>query len=129
MPLYEYRCEKCGEVFDAFRSVEDRKKTKCETCGENAEMQISFTASIQKPIAPYYCEGLGQVVHSRAQRKRVMKERNLEEVGNTPYWKLETEQASRARDAEQAEAAKPPPPAFIEKWKEVQARYPVSPEE
>ncbi len=34
MPIYEYECEKCGAVFEARRSIEDKEEVKCPVCGE-----------------------------------------------------------------------------------------------
>lgn len=34
MPVYEYRCDACGETFDLFvRSVTQQKEPKCPQCG------------------------------------------------------------------------------------------------
>jgi putative FmdB family regulatory protein len=33
--LYDYKCLKCGRVFEEFSSLEDRAKTKC-SCGGDA---------------------------------------------------------------------------------------------
>ena len=34
MPVYEYRCDKCGKNFDLFvRSVAQRREPKCPHCG------------------------------------------------------------------------------------------------
>lgn len=34
MPVYEYRCEKCGHVFDVFQRVgEGNEKLNCPECG------------------------------------------------------------------------------------------------
>lgn len=36
MPLYEFKCEKCGTTFDRFLSVANRKEpieSPCEKCG------------------------------------------------------------------------------------------------
>lgn len=29
MPTYDYQCEKCGETFEVFQSMNDKKLTKC----------------------------------------------------------------------------------------------------
>ncbi|GIW85943.1 MAG: hypothetical protein KatS3mg108_0267 [Isosphaeraceae bacterium] len=48
MPLYEYRCEPCGETFEALvRSAEDRPR--CPRCGRSEALtkQISVPAAAQ----------------------------------------------------------------------------------
>lgn len=42
MPLYEYKCEKCGEVFDELRKAEDRTTpVPCPKCGGKGKIQVS----------------------------------------------------------------------------------------
>ncbi len=33
MPIYEYRCEKCGEVFEAIVSLHSNRDIGCRHCG------------------------------------------------------------------------------------------------
>lgn len=35
MPIYEYKCESCGEESEIFQSIKDAPKKKCGTCGKN----------------------------------------------------------------------------------------------
>ncbi|MBZ0156411.1 MAG: zinc ribbon domain-containing protein [Alphaproteobacteria bacterium] len=36
MPIYEYSCKKCNEVFSVFQSMNaSEKDTKCPKCGSN----------------------------------------------------------------------------------------------
>lgn len=41
MPLYDYHCDNCGETFDEFRSVSQRKSCPCVVCGEKARKLLS----------------------------------------------------------------------------------------
>jgi putative FmdB family regulatory protein len=43
MPIYEYRCEKCG-VFDVMQKITDKPLRKCPTCKSKVAKQISNTA-------------------------------------------------------------------------------------
>jgi len=36
MPIYEYRCEACGETHDALQKVNDPHLTECPACGKPA---------------------------------------------------------------------------------------------
>jgi putative FmdB family regulatory protein len=47
MPIYEYRCEKCGSRFDVLQRVgEDGKHLRCPQCGhEKVEKQFSAFAT------------------------------------------------------------------------------------
>src|SRR3954451_22868793 len=44
MPLYDYRCEKCGEVFEVRQSFSDATLTVHEGCGGNVKRMISVPA-------------------------------------------------------------------------------------
>jgi putative FmdB family regulatory protein len=41
VPIYEYQCTKCGEVFEAFQKVSDEPLTQCKFCHAKAEKIIS----------------------------------------------------------------------------------------
>ena len=42
MPIYEYRCEKCGERFEEFLSTSTKPAPPCPKCGgENVERLLS----------------------------------------------------------------------------------------
>ena len=43
MPLYEYRCEKCGR-FESLQKVSDAPHKTCPTCGASVERLISAPA-------------------------------------------------------------------------------------
>jgi putative FmdB family regulatory protein len=35
MPIYEYQCLMCGEIFESFRAInDDDSKVECPVCGE-----------------------------------------------------------------------------------------------
>lgn len=44
MPIYEYRCQGCGEVFEYMQKMSDDPKTTCESCGDSLERLISAAA-------------------------------------------------------------------------------------
>jgi putative FmdB family regulatory protein len=41
MPLYEYRCTKCGHVFEKLQTFSARKIKKCPECGGRVEQTIT----------------------------------------------------------------------------------------
>ncbi len=41
MPIYEYQCLKCGEVFEAFQRITDEPLTTCKFCQGKVEKLIS----------------------------------------------------------------------------------------
>lgn len=45
MPLYEYKCTKCGHEFEELVSFANADKVKCEECGGKTERLASCFAS------------------------------------------------------------------------------------
>ena len=41
MPIYEYQCTKCGEIFEAFQKVNDNPLKECKFCRGKVERLIS----------------------------------------------------------------------------------------
>jgi putative FmdB family regulatory protein len=44
MPLYEYRCKECNEVFEVLQKIDAEPLTDCLYCGGNVEKLISNTS-------------------------------------------------------------------------------------
>lgn len=44
MPLYEYRCVKCGSQYEKIRKFSDPPLTKCEKCGGKLDHLLSSPA-------------------------------------------------------------------------------------
>ena len=44
MPIYEYRCSKCGEVFEALQKFSDKPLTRCKFCQGRVERLISSSS-------------------------------------------------------------------------------------
>ncbi len=41
MPVYEYRCNKCGEKFDILRGLQDKEtEVKCPRCGATETRRV-----------------------------------------------------------------------------------------
>jgi len=41
VPIYEYQCSKCGEIFEAFQKISDDPLTECRFCQGKVEKLIS----------------------------------------------------------------------------------------
>lgn len=44
MPIYEYKCKKCGIVFEVIQKFSDALIKKCEECGGPVEKLISMSS-------------------------------------------------------------------------------------
>jgi putative FmdB family regulatory protein len=59
MPIYEYRCEDCEQIFEEWQKNFEEKQACCPVCGSNAERIISNTSFILKGSGWYvtdYCD-------------------------------------------------------------------------
>ncbi len=53
MPIYEYKCAKCSEIFEAFQKIHDNPLNDCKFCGGKVERLIS-TSSFQLKGSGWY---------------------------------------------------------------------------
>jgi len=53
MPLYDYECDKCGGIFEAYSSIADRDNMKCPECGGGSHVIMSPTFS-KREEAPWF---------------------------------------------------------------------------
>ncbi len=44
MPIYEYKCSKCGEIFEAFQKISDEPLVRCKYCKGKVEKILSQTS-------------------------------------------------------------------------------------
>ena len=78
MPMYDYICV-CGREWESCRTIEDRDKESCSHCGISARRILSMSS---KPIImEYYSESLDAVITGPKQKSRIMKEKNVSEMG------------------------------------------------
>jgi len=57
MPIYSYKCEKCGETFDFLQRFSDPKKTECPKCKENTLHKMLTTSSFSIKGEGVYSQG------------------------------------------------------------------------
>ena len=72
MPLYEYKCEKCGDIFEVMQKFADDPVTVHEKCGGNVERLISAPSFHFKGSGFYitdYGKGGGKPADNGASQK------------------------------------------------------------
>ncbi|SKA74736.1 FmdB family zinc ribbon protein [Desulfobaculum bizertense] len=60
MPIYEYRCTECNQVFEEWQKNFDEKDMPCPNCGAPSKRLISNTSFVLKGSGWYvtdYCKG------------------------------------------------------------------------
>jgi len=48
MPIYEYKCEKCGEEHEVMQKMTEKPLTVCQSCGGRLKKMISNTSFVLK---------------------------------------------------------------------------------
>jgi putative FmdB family regulatory protein len=48
MPIYQYECQKCGELTEVLQKFSDEPLTKCKKCGGELKKIISKSSSALK---------------------------------------------------------------------------------
>lgn len=54
MPIYEYKCPKCG-VFEVSQKITDESLTRCPNCNEKVKKLISHGVGIVFKGPGFYC--------------------------------------------------------------------------
>lgn len=80
MPLYDIICGKCGKKDEVFRRLAEIDSLP-ECCGEKMTRVIS-APQVMGDIQPYKSMATGEMITSRTQHKRHLKQHGLIEVGN-----------------------------------------------
>lgn len=60
MPIYEYKCRKCGEHFEKRQSISEDPLTTCEKCGGGLEKQWSLSGFQFKGAGWYVTDYAGK---------------------------------------------------------------------
>jgi len=69
MPVYEYKCIKCGEQFEVTQKITDDPLTDCNICGGELRRLITNTSFVLKGSGWYVTD------YPTADRKKAMEER------------------------------------------------------
>jgi putative FmdB family regulatory protein len=69
MPIYEYKCEKCGEEFELFRSITDNGTPGCKFCDGPVKKLISRSSFHLKGTGWYVTDYAGKKPSGQEERK------------------------------------------------------------
>ncbi len=86
MPIYPYECQDCNKDFEVAKRMADiDAEEMCRDCASTNTKRTIALAAIEKSSAvqPYYEPALGCMINSKSHKKQILKDRGLEEVGNT----------------------------------------------
>jgi len=68
VPIYEYRCTKCGQLIEIIQKLSDRPLRKCPECSGRLEKLVS-RASFQLKGGGWYSEGYSSTGSKKTETK------------------------------------------------------------
>ena len=103
MPIYDVRCNHCGNVTEIFLKLKDfDNRPIC--CGEITSFMLSAPSVIADNTC-YKSMKTGQMITSRTQHKNHLKEHGLIEVGNEKMPEKKVERSTKEKQALRQEIA------------------------
>jgi len=68
MPIYEYHCQECKQIFEEWQKDYEERDIPCPVCGGNAQRIISSTSFVLKG-GGWYASGYSGATESAASSK------------------------------------------------------------
>jgi putative FmdB family regulatory protein len=69
VPIYEYRCDKCGQEFELFRSITDKGTPSCKSCDGPVQKLISRSSFHLKGTGWYVTDYAGKKPSDQEEKK------------------------------------------------------------
>lgn len=88
MPIYVIRCTECGETAEVFRNISEMNNLP-EHCGK-VMRRVICAPMVVADIQPYRSMATGEMITSRSQHSRHLRQHGLVEVGNEPVTQKKT---------------------------------------
>lgn len=80
MPTYEYKCTKCGNIFERFQGIKESPATECPSCKGPVKRLIGTGSGLLFKGSGFYITDYRSKSYNEAKKK---------EQGNTPAKKKE----------------------------------------
>jgi putative FmdB family regulatory protein len=90
MPIYEYKCQKCGRQFEAFQGISDPELKSCKFCKGKVHKMVSLSSFSLKGSGWYVTDYKGKKPGAVTPKKE----------------KTETKESSAATEAPKTDIAK-----------------------
>ena len=99
MPIYEYRCRKCGNQFEVFRGISDPEVKSCKFCKGKVQKLVSLSSFSLKGSGWYVTDYKGKKPAATAKTEKAetsvssdTKETTKTETAKTETTKTSTEE-------------------------------------
>ena len=89
MPIYEYKCEKCNEEFELFRSITDQATPSCKFCNGPVRKLISRSSFHLKGTGWYVTDYAGKKATSGEEKKESSSDASSKKEDSGPKKKAE----------------------------------------
>jgi putative FmdB family regulatory protein len=83
MPIYEYKCKKCGKEFEVFQRVADDPVVSCRFCRGSVEKMMSLSSFHLKGSGWYVTDYGGKRASTSADKKEQTVSSNPKETAKT----------------------------------------------
>ena len=103
MPIYEYKCQKCGDHFEKRQSVSDEPMKVCEKCGGELEKQWSLSG--------FQFKGGGWYVTDYSSKGKKEKSEREATTGDTKKSEKSDKTSKESSPAKTSEKSAPKPSA------------------
>jgi putative FmdB family regulatory protein len=87
MPIYEYKCRKCGKQFEAFQGIADPELKSCKFCKGKVHKMVSLSSFSLKGTGWYATDYKGKKPSTTAKKE---KKETSESAASTETTKTET---------------------------------------
>lgn len=93
MPIYEYKCKKCGKEFEIFQGITDQPVQTCPSCGGSVSKLMS--------LSTFHLKGSGWYATDYGGKKAPAVEKNETKAASTETAEApKTAEATPSRDKE-----------------------------
>ena len=85
MPIYEYKCQKCGKQYEAFQGINEPDLKSCKFCKGNVHKLVSLSSFSLKGSGWYTTDYAGKKppVAAKAEKTKTSESSTAKETTNT----------------------------------------------
>jgi len=96
MPIYEYKCRKCGNQFEVFQGISDPEVTSCKFCKGKVQKLVSLSSFSLKGSGWYVTDYKGKKpsTMAKAEKSETSADSTTKETSKTETTKTETAKTS-----------------------------------
>ena len=83
MPIYEYKCQKCGKQFEAFQGISEPELKSCKYCKGKVHKLVSLSSFSLKGSGWYVTDYAGKKASAKAEKAETKAETKVTESSTT----------------------------------------------